>query len=339
MADVPVPRILLTGANTLDATDMTKVSATEYTYNHTVGAGNGTVNVALSTGTDISGNPVQTIPLSGGSFNIIALKYGDADDNGNIEVIDGSLVLQYSQGLDPLQSVDPRPWEEWRLMTCDVDNVAGIMAYDASLILQKNAGTLITFPVEGSGMTVPEADVNVSVEDGYIVFRSTGSLYGLDLSVDQNRDLLGTPQVLNSSMLSATNISSAGYAVGLASATAQTPGEAFMKIPFTSAQYVSITFDLIINTVIRQVSVGIVTGMDERSGTDVLIYPNPAHNTLFVKGLFQNYDVSILDLSGKVVLDETATGNKIDISNLSNGIYTIIFSDKNGRITRRFIKQ
>src|SRR5207247_6129221 len=70
MADSPVPRIAITGANTVAATNMTKVDSTHYTYTHTVGAGNGAATVALSTGTDLAGNPITAGPTSGATFTV-----------------------------------------------------------------------------------------------------------------------------------------------------------------------------------------------------------------------------------------------------------------------------
>ena len=70
MADSPAPKIAISGSNTLEATDMTWVSTTEYTYDHTVGAGNGTATVALSVGTDIAGNVITSVPTGGATFTV-----------------------------------------------------------------------------------------------------------------------------------------------------------------------------------------------------------------------------------------------------------------------------
>ncbi len=70
LLDAPVVKIALSGANTLAATNMTKVDSTHYTYVHTVGAGNGTVTVALSVGTDAAGNVVTPAPTSGATFTV-----------------------------------------------------------------------------------------------------------------------------------------------------------------------------------------------------------------------------------------------------------------------------
>ncbi|MFY0601716.1 MAG: DUF1573 domain-containing protein, partial [Cyclobacteriaceae bacterium] len=70
MADSPVPQIAITGSNAVTATNMTKVSATVYTYAHTVGAGDGTATVALSTGTDLAANVITSAPTSGATFEV-----------------------------------------------------------------------------------------------------------------------------------------------------------------------------------------------------------------------------------------------------------------------------
>ncbi len=70
VADAPVMQIVLSGTNTVAATDMTKTDSTHYTYTHLVGAGNGTVTVALVTGVDVAGNPIVTAPTGGATFTV-----------------------------------------------------------------------------------------------------------------------------------------------------------------------------------------------------------------------------------------------------------------------------
>src|SRR5439155_16253265 len=70
MADLPVTKIAISGANTLAATNMTKVDSTHYTYTHTVGAGNGAATVALSVDTDLAGNVITSTPTSGATFTV-----------------------------------------------------------------------------------------------------------------------------------------------------------------------------------------------------------------------------------------------------------------------------
>ncbi|MFA5230096.1 MAG: immunoglobulin-like domain-containing protein [Candidatus Paceibacterota bacterium] len=70
MADTPISKIIISGANTLSATNMIKDTATVYTYDHTVGLGDGNATVSLSVGTDLFGNVVVATPTSGATFAV-----------------------------------------------------------------------------------------------------------------------------------------------------------------------------------------------------------------------------------------------------------------------------
>ncbi|MFA6973540.1 MAG: fibronectin type III domain-containing protein [Parcubacteria group bacterium] len=70
MLDAPIPKVAISGGNTLAATNMTKTDTTHYAYTHTVGAGNGTATVALSVGTDAASNVITAAPTSGATFTV-----------------------------------------------------------------------------------------------------------------------------------------------------------------------------------------------------------------------------------------------------------------------------
>jgi len=70
MADTPVVRIAIGGANTVSPTVMTRVDSTHYTYFHKTEAGNGTARVTLSAGTDPAGNGITPVPTSGAGFAV-----------------------------------------------------------------------------------------------------------------------------------------------------------------------------------------------------------------------------------------------------------------------------
>ncbi|MEK6823057.1 MAG: Ig-like domain-containing protein, partial [Nanoarchaeota archaeon] len=70
LLDSPVVQLAISGSNTQVAVAMTKVTTTQYTYVHTVGAGDGAATVALSVGTDAAGNVVASVPTSGATFTV-----------------------------------------------------------------------------------------------------------------------------------------------------------------------------------------------------------------------------------------------------------------------------
>lgn len=63
-------KLALSGADTLAATAMTRVSSTVYTYAYTSGSGNGTTTVTLSNAKDIAGNSITGTPTSGATFTL-----------------------------------------------------------------------------------------------------------------------------------------------------------------------------------------------------------------------------------------------------------------------------
>ena len=69
----------------------------------------------------------------------------------------------------------------------------------------------------------------------------------------------------------------------------------------------------------------------------LLVYPNPViGNEITIDGLIQ-FNFSIIDLQGKVY-STTSNENKIDVSNLSNGVYLLnISSDKTQEIVKLVI--
>ena len=70
---------------------------------------------------------------------------------------------------------------------------------------------------------------------------------------------------------------------------------------------------------------------------DLVVFPNPASDKLFVNNLpKQTKSIEIINIEGKIVLSLEAN-NTIDISNLTNGIYSVRFSGKDFTETRNFV--
>lgn len=73
----------------------------------------------------------------------------------------------------------------------------------------------------------------------------------------------------------------------------------------------------------------------------VSVYPNPASNVLTVntKGLEGTVELKMVDVLGKMVLTESgASINKVDVSNLKNGVYLVYIHNKGNLIqTKRVV--
>jgi hypothetical protein len=96
------------------------------------------------------------------------------------------------------------------------------------------------------------------------------------------------------------------------------------------------------NTVVSSVTVTgnpVTTGIIENNLSDgVLFFPNPVQNRLHLDQSFSGAE--IMALNGSVVKKITvATGNDIDVTDLSDGVYIISFTTGGKTIHRKFVKQ
>jgi hypothetical protein len=184
----------------------------------------------------------------------------------------------------------------------------------------------------------PQADVSVSTEEGFIVFRSKGDLYGLNVTIEGNPETLGIPWISDQKMLLATNISSSSYSVGLATANAPTENEVILKIPIIKTPVQPVTLNLIINNEVKLIDLGLPTGISDPLSKSIEIYPNPANTILYFKNLPKDVSISIFDLQGREIITRTITNNQVDISILDHGLYTIYIENGENTIIRKLIK-
>ena len=70
---------------------------------------------------------------------------------------------------------------------------------------------------------------------------------------------------------------------------------------------------------------------------DVFVYPNPTDNYLFIEGNKNPISISIYNLLGAEVISKSNT-DKINVGELSKGVYIIRISDGLGQTYRKFIK-
>jgi hypothetical protein len=77
--------------------------------------------------------------------------------------------------------------------------------------------------------------------------------------------------------------------------------------------------------------------------SEVSIYPNPAQNMLAVNLgqniQNQNLTYTVIDMTGRMVLNGKLSQNTISINALTNGIYSLQINTNEGVITKRFVKE
>jgi thermitase len=74
---------------------------------------------------------------------------------------------------------------------------------------------------------------------------------------------------------------------------------------------------------------------------DITIYPNPVKETLYFKSLVNPniFNVSIYDITGRLVNEYYKVNTSIDVSQLKNGVYILIINYDKNRIIKKFIKE
>lgn len=102
--------------------------------------------------------------------------------------------------------------------------------------------------------------------------------------------------------------------------------------------------DTILNPTINEtlfVQEGQTLSIKDNSALQLNVYPNPTHQYLYVEGLqndVKNASLQIVDVQGKQVNNVRLNSNRVDVSQLSNGIYFATITINNQSQTLKFVK-
>ncbi|WP_426484831.1 carbohydrate-binding protein [Flavobacterium sp. 2] len=92
---------------------------------------------------------------------------------------------------------------------------------------------------------------------------------------------------------------------------------------------------------ITKVGAGAPSAVIEDEIKDVAfnVYPNPVSETLFFTKDVSGGNVKVIDSQGSVVSSEKSNDNSLNVSNLRQGIYFVVFEKDGEKIIKRFIKK
>jgi len=82
-----------------------------------------------------------------------------------------------------------------------------------------------------------------------------------------------------------------------------------------------------------------ISSVKETTLSEILIYPNPASNKLFIQSNKQLKQIDIYNIQGQLVKSERGNSQEISISDLTNGMYIINLTTDSEKIIQKFIKQ
>lgn len=90
----------------------------------------------------------------------------------------------------------------------------------------------------------------------------------------------------------------------------------------------------------KQVNCDSGLGDEINDGSNINLYPNPATNELTIEGLGYGARVEFVDLMGRRVMSANINNSeKIDVSRLDSGVYSVIIFDNNKYIKKKLIIQ
>ena len=145
---VPFTKIKLSGEQVMfSAANMTRVSGTVYTYNHTIATGNGNVTIALSGGKDLAGVDLETLPVTASTFIVDNQPPSIIFDpaNGNVVTnVNSDITITFNE---PIRKVsDDSAFDDLNigsLITLKENTLAGVdIPFVASISADKKAITI-----------------------------------------------------------------------------------------------------------------------------------------------------------------------------------------------------
>lgn len=283
---------------------------------------------------------------------------GDVSSNGAVQAYDASLVLQKAVGsltLNPAQTI-----------AADASGDGEITAYDATLILEFVAGLSPNLPgalkasrnantstAIGSGEITSESDLLLPV-----ALKDIPAKIGVDMTLAFNPALLQAVEVLpaaNSGFMQAFRIDNENGKIYLAAASTQAhASDAWNLVRFRVSEKAKADFETNISAEIFRVNeqnqtaaatAGTVTyrvptGFDNlyENGT-IRCFPNPAVDVLYLSGIADGTVLNIYDNSGRKALTTTLSANRINVSELKNGLYFIEALSNGNVMKTKFLKK
>jgi len=83
-----------------------------------------------------------------------------------------------------------------------------------------------------------------------------------------------------------------------------------------------------------------VLGMNDLYTLDIVLYPNPTQDVLFIASETAVIEeIAIYDLNGQLVLEEAEDLSKVNVSKFQAGLYFVEITSEEGRAIQKFIKQ
>jgi len=79
------------------------------------------------------------------------------------------------------------------------------------------------------------------------------------------------------------------------------------------------------------------TSIEDVSSLGIVVYPNPTKNVITIDTRLE-IEIEVYDMMGRLLIEEENT-KRLDLSNLSNGLYNLSIIYNSKRYSKQIIKQ
>lgn len=283
------------------------------------------------------------------------LQYADWDFSGtiNTNLLESSVTINGLPRIDGMNYEDrsgTTPFIPWTAIAeidnssspviHSYDNPSGIVTYESYVPFSLRGGAQGYMPVVAAGAgpdcTAPVSGTtfgNLEYLEGFTIDRSgTPELYAL--VIDMNSNYNGYNQINNTSLhgslplpsplaLSTSSNCGQGHLAAWLNLDAGAQPQIFWKVNTSNTMSFKPTA---INSIVA---------------TDINTYPNPAHDIININGLEEDSKYVLYDMQGRTVGSGVVhkADSKVDISQLSSGLYTFKVNTADGDRAYKFYKE
>jgi len=283
----------------------------------------------------VSAKPAAVVSMWGACWNTTQIE----NESTPVFLIHGEAdgVVPFKKGL-PMQNLIP----DTPLAEVNMPVTYGSYCIDTALNNRNIPHK--TYFVEGKSHEFYGTDTGMFPEDGPNEYWDTINQKISDFLLEQFRPDAEFEYQLEDNLLITQNTSSDLTSVVWDFGDGTTSNEAEPTHTYeTKGTYlVSLTIyneNLACDTVIQTVTIDHITGIKELAESDLLVYPNPVTDILYITGQSQPLNIELYDLTGRKLIHKTKMiENRLDVSVLHAGTYILKISYDQKTIVKKLQK-
>lgn len=268
------------------------------------------------------------VPTGDGYFKIVAKHSGKLVEVAGFSTANGGNVQQW-------ENVNQSSGH-WKLVPIvnstliQAENYSAMSGIQVETTTDTGGGSNVGYCDTGDWMAYNS--VNFPTSGSYLIeYRVASGVTGAKISSDLNAGsiVLGTLNVPNTggwqnwqTISHTVNVNAGTYNFGI-----------FIQTSGVNINWIKIT------KVANTAKVVLDSKEEKQNEVEFKVYPNPTSDYLFFSKDVSDQKISVIDLSGNIVLKTEFSQNGLDVSGLPSGVYFVVIEDTNEKIIKRFLKK